>query len=87
MHVIGCAAATAGAFSARCGLRKWRWGVAVLSVFICASTVFVKQHSILDLFAGIAVSIPIALILYLPKRKGDRSCRRKKVEKISLKNS
>lgn len=83
MHVIGCAAAAAGAFSTRCGLRKWRWPIAVLSLLICASTVFVKQHSILDMFAGIAVSIPIYLILYVRKGKGAKACRKEKAEEAS----
>lgn len=39
--------------------------VTVLSVSICLSTVFVKQHSILDLFGAVALSVPLYLIAYV----------------------
>ena len=64
MHVIGCAAAAVAAFRTRGPLGRWRWPVLVLAALISASTVLVKQHSILDLFAGAAVSIPIWFLLY-----------------------
>ncbi len=39
--------------------------VTVLTVSICLSTVFVKQHSILDLFGAIGLAIPMYLIAYV----------------------
>ncbi len=39
--------------------------VTLLTVSICLSTVFVKQHSILDMFGAIGLSIPLYLISYV----------------------
>lgn len=49
-------------------LSKKKWlcnGSAVLAISICLSTVFIKQHSILDMFAAIALSIPLYYISYV----------------------
>ena len=35
----------------------WRWTSHVVDVLICASTVLLKQHSIIDVFCGIAVAV------------------------------
>lgn len=46
--------------------KRWLCNVsAVLMVLICLSTVFIKQHSILDMFAAIALSIPLYYISYV----------------------
>ncbi|MDR0286239.1 MAG: phosphatase PAP2 family protein, partial [Clostridiales bacterium] len=37
-------------------------GSTILAILICASTLFVKQHSVVDVFWGIVLSI----ILYIP---------------------
>ena len=37
----------------------------ILAASICASTVFVKQHSILDFFGAVLLSIPLYLISYV----------------------
>ena len=42
----------------------WRGALAVLTVLICASTVFIKQHSILDTLAGLALCLPIYWVIY-----------------------
>ncbi|MBQ8894062.1 MAG: phosphatase PAP2 family protein [Clostridia bacterium] len=39
-------------------------GATILTTLICLSTVFVKQHSILDLYGAIALSIPLYIISY-----------------------
>ncbi len=39
--------------------------VTILTISICLSTVFVKQHSILDMFGAIALSIPLYVISYV----------------------
>ena len=47
--------------------KKWiRIGSLILSISICLSTVFLKQHSILDVFAAMAVAVPLYLIAYRP---------------------
>lgn len=46
---------------------KWlQWSALVLTVSICLSTVFLKQHSVLDLFGGIGLSIIMYALVYLP---------------------
>ena len=68
MHVIGCAAVVCACFDAP-ELRKRRvgWLVLPLCVLVSLSTVFIKQHSILDVFAAIPVCIVLTTVLYLPK--------------------
>ncbi len=41
----------------------------VLTVLIIFSTVFTKQHSILDVFGAIILAVPLYLLAYLPKYK------------------
>lgn len=46
--------------------KKWVCNLSgILMVSICLSTVFIKQHSILDMFAAIALSIPLYYISYV----------------------
>ena len=48
--------------------KNHRWIIAsswILAILICASTVFVKQHSILDFFGAVGLSIPLYLIAYV----------------------
>lgn len=66
VHVVGslCAAAAARkspAFSARPLIRS---AVAVLAVLICLSTLFIKQHTLLDVAGGLALSLIAALLVY-----------------------
>ena len=49
-------------------LKKVKWiqvSAFWLTVLICMSTVFLKQHSILDVFGGLALSILMYLIVYV----------------------
>lgn len=49
---------------------KWvAWGWALL---ICASTVFTKQHSIIDVVLGLAMVIPWYFIFYFRKKEHDK---------------
>ena len=63
MHIVGCVAACFAVFHSA-PLRTWRVPVLIFAILISLSTVFVKQHSILDIFAGIAVCIPLWFIFY-----------------------
>lgn len=38
--------------------------VTVLAIFICASTVFIKQHSFLDIIGGVAMFVPLYIGVY-----------------------
>ncbi len=42
----------------------FRVGSAILSVLICLSTVFIKQHSVVDLFGGVALAFILYFIVY-----------------------
>lgn len=41
-----------------------RWGVPVLAVLICVSTLFIKQHTILDVVSALALSLLVAIPIY-----------------------
>lgn len=41
----------------------------LLSALICAATVAIKQHSILDIFAGIFLAVPVYFLVYLLPRR------------------
>ena len=51
-------------------LKKVRIPAVIIAVAICAATVFVKQHSILDVFAALALSLVLYLIIYVAARTG-----------------
>lgn len=42
----------------------------LVAATICAATVFVKQHSILDVFAALALSLVLYLVIYVAARRG-----------------
>lgn len=63
LHVIGSLAALVGLWdSPRFSSRKWRAASAVTAVLISISTVFMKQHSILDVFAALPICLAAALL-------------------------
>ena len=72
MHVLGCMAAVFGLFHSRCTHRWMKVSVIILTVLINASTVFIKQHSILDVIIALAVSIVLYFVVFvwLEKRIG-----------------
>ena len=58
IHVIGAVACmAAGWHSRRFGTRLWRTVFTVITVLICLSTVFLKQHSALDVFAALPLCV------------------------------
>ena len=42
----------------------WKWALGVVVVLICQATAFVKQHSVLDIFAALPVSLLAELLVY-----------------------
>ncbi len=61
-HVIGAIAVWIAAFHAKGLRRPWiQIFISLLMLLICLSTVFLKQHSVLDIIAA----IPICLLCYL----------------------
>jgi membrane-associated phospholipid phosphatase len=45
-----------------------QWSSLVLTVLICLSTVFLKQHSVLDIFGALALSAILYAVVYAPNR-------------------
>lgn len=69
MHVIGCCGAALAVHRALPKKKRgWMVPVAALALLICASTVFVKQHSVLDIFIAIPWSLACGWIIYRPRR-------------------
>lgn len=63
MHVVGCAGIVFAAFDSP-RLKKARWQLLALGLLIVASTVLVKQHSVLDVLWGLAVAVAVAPFVY-----------------------
>ncbi len=77
LHCVGALAVVIAAFDAKSVNRLWRAAIALTAVLICLSTVFVKQHSIVDVFWGVILSLAGYLLVYrLPgwrkRKKNDR---------------
>lgn len=71
LHAVGSFAVAFGAWDTR-RFRKWGWRIAfgVTACVIAISTVFVKQHSILDVFWAVVLSAAAYVIVYrLPHRR------------------
>ena len=64
MHVVGTLAAVIAIFDSRSASGCAKWGVAALGMLINASTVLIKQHSLLDILAGIALYWLVYLAVY-----------------------
>lgn len=71
MHVVGTLAAMAAAFDTKTISRWAKWAIVALGLLINASTVLIKQHSALDIAAGIALFALVYLAVYgiAPKLK------------------
>jgi membrane-associated phospholipid phosphatase len=70
IHVIGTLAASFGLLQLK-GSRKW-WSLSIIAVFtvsICLSIVFIKQHSLVDLFAALALCAVSYPIIYNKRTK------------------
>lgn len=70
VHVIGSFAALFTAWhSRRYSTLPWRIALTVFTSIICASTVFMKQHSLLDVIAGLVISFAVYPLVFLRKKK------------------
>ena len=67
VHVVGSAGAALAVWdSPRLRAQPLlRWGVVLLAALICVSTLFIKQHAILDVVSGLVLSLAAAVPLYL----------------------
>lgn len=65
LHVVGQLAVLFAAFQCkRFQHVAWRIFFVLSSMLVCASTVFLKQHSLLDVFAGILLSVAAYPLVY-----------------------
>ncbi len=64
MHAVGTLAAAIAACKSAKFHKSMKWFMILLAVLICVSTVLIKQHSVLDLFAGILLSVPTYFLAY-----------------------
>ena len=73
-HVIGSFAVVSAVMnSTSTRNRCFQAFMIVMAVLICASTVFIKQHSVLDIFAGLIINLLLHITLYtIPNRSGRR---------------
>ena len=75
VHVVGSAGAALAVWdSPRLRAQPLlRWGVVLLAALICVSTLFIKQHAILDVVSGLVLSLAAAVPLYLIPRKSAKN--------------
>ena len=69
MHVVGSIAVAVGVFKCeKLSNIYLRIFTIILTVLICGATVFLKQHSILDVYGGVALSALLYWILFSKKK-------------------
>lgn len=64
MHVVGSGAVVCAAIKSK-PLRRYFWWALIINVIITASTVLIKQHSMLDIITGIGFSVLLYLCIYV----------------------
>ncbi len=76
MHVVGCWAVCGAWFGSEQLHHKGcaRAVALVLGVLISASTVFIKQHSILDVIGSVILCVPLDILIYGGARRRKRRC-------------
>ena len=68
VHVVGTLAALFAVMDTNTFKKRWvRPGMVILSSLIVASTVFIKQHSVLDVLAGFGLAIINYQFIYAPR--------------------
>lgn len=71
IHVIGSVAVWAAGWNApKLQKKRWKVGFTVITILICLSTVFLKQHSVVDIIAA----LPIYVIAYRICYRKEREC-------------
>ena len=60
IHVLGSVAVSYGAWNSRhFSTSAWRWAFGITTALISISTVFMKQHSIIDVFAALLLCVAV----------------------------
>lgn len=62
-----------------------QWSILVLTIMICLSTVYLKQHSVLDVFGALVLNIVMYLVVYLPS--WEKAFKRSKSELSKVKQT
>lgn len=73
LHVVGAFGAYFGVCDS--SMRKKRWlniSSLLLALLVTASTVFIKQHSILDVYAGLGVTAVLYVLVYVVIKRAQR---------------
>lgn len=67
VHVVGSLGAIFAVWDSRRlhRLPLLRWSIFILALLICVSTLFIKQHAILDVVSGVVLSLVAAVPIYL----------------------
>lgn len=80
LHVVGAFAAYFGLCDSRLGKKVWlNISGLVLALLITASTVFIKQHSMLDVYAGFAVAAVLYVLVYVVIKRAQKKHREKQL--------
>lgn len=60
IHVLGSVAVSYGAWNSKhFGTPAWRWAFSITTALIIVSTVFMKQHSIIDVLAALLLCVAV----------------------------
>ncbi len=71
LHVSGAIGAALGFLDLQhFRSKKWKMVHITIAGLICLSTVFVRQHSVVDVFWGLVLSAGAWAVVYLPKKSG-----------------
>ena len=66
VHIVGVMAAVAAVWNTpRLQKGAWRWGSALYGALIIVSTVFVKQHAVVDVLSGLMVGAIAYVFVYV----------------------
>lgn len=67
VHVVGSIGAMLAVWDCgvlRCDHKRICWAVSILAILICLSTLFIKQHAVLDVVSGLLLSFLVAIPVY-----------------------
>ena len=75
IHVLGAIGVCLSGLHSKClGHVGWKLFFVLSTLLICLSTVFLKQHSVIDVYAALILSAAAYPLVYiLPRRKKERS--------------
>ncbi|MPN54744.1 hypothetical protein SDC9_202421 [bioreactor metagenome] len=66
IHALGSVAVVIAAYDCP-AYKPWlRITCILLAALICVSTLFIKQHSILDIITGVFMAVPVYFLVYAP---------------------